>query len=177
MVQLRQHFAQQGVQAVASGCPAFQRGQADSDKRANEHRRDGYHDSPNPVERLLDDNPQLVWSPDTTLAASGLPTSDPRRTVLAMHAPGVTVEILPRSNPRRRTELPCYAVKLNGRPIGRVQTKHLSGARNLFYFAYACHPDTGKEYRLEGNTDLEERVDAVRRFWLDPSTFAQHLGI
>lgn len=103
--------------------------------------------------------------------------SDPLRSFPAMHAPGVTVSLLPRANPRRRTELPRYAVKLNGRPIGSVETKHLSGARNLFYFACACHPDTGKEYRLEGNTDLEERVDAVRRFWLDPSTFAQHLGL
>lgn len=103
--------------------------------------------------------------------------SDLWRSVPAMQAPGVTVEILPRSNPRRRTELPRHAVKLDGKLIGRVETKHLSGARNLSFFAYAFHPVTGKEHRLEGNTDFEERVDAVRRFWLDPSTFAQHLGL
>ncbi len=68
-------------------------------------------------------------------------------------------------------------MRFDGKLIGRVETKRLSGARNLFYFAYACHPDTGEEYRLEGDTDLEERVDAVRRFWLDPSAFSQHLGI
>lgn len=94
-----------------------------------------------------------------------------------MHAPGVTVEILPRSNPRRRTELPRYAVKLDGKLIGRIETKHLSGARNLFFFAYALHPKTGKEHRLEGNTNFGERVDVVRRFWLDPSAFSQHLGL
>ena len=94
-----------------------------------------------------------------------------------MHAPGVTVELLPRANPRRRTELPRYAVRLDGKVIGRVDTKRLSGARNLFFFAFAIHPATGREHRLEGNTDFEERVDAVRRFWLDPSEFSQHLGL
>ncbi len=94
-----------------------------------------------------------------------------------MHAPGITVKLLPRANPRRRTELPRYAVRLDGKVIGRVETKHLRGARNLFYFAYVLHPDTGQEHRLEGNTDFEERVDVVRRFWLEPSEFPQHIGL
>lgn len=94
-----------------------------------------------------------------------------------MHASEVTVSVLPPSNPRRRTELPRYAVRFDGKLIGRVETKRLSGARNAFFFAYALHPETGREHRLEGNTDFEERVDVVRRFWLDPSAFSQHLGL
>lgn len=81
--------------------------------------------------------------------------SDPGRSVPTVRASGLTVKSLPRANPRRRTELPRYAVKLDGKVIGRVETKHLSGARHLFFFAYALHPVTGKapprgEHRLRG---------------------------
>lgn len=93
-----------------------------------------------------------------------------------MH-PDVTVTQLPPANPRKRSVLPVYEVRLQGKRIGRVETKHLSGARNLFYFAYGLHPETGREYRLEGSIDFDERVDAVRRFHKDPLAFEQHLGL
>ncbi|SDB95256.1 hypothetical protein SAMN05216418_1338 [Microbacterium enclense] len=80
--------------------------------------------------------------------------SDLLCSVLAMHAPGVAVSLLPRANPRRRTELPRYAVRLYGKLIGRVETKRLSGARNPFYFAYAVHPDTGENTAWGGQHDM-----------------------
>lgn len=68
-------------------------------------------------------------------------------------------------------------MRLDGTMIGRVETHHLDGARSLFYFSHALHPESGEEHRLEGGIDFEERVDVVRRFWLDPMQFPQHLGI
>lgn len=93
------------------------------------------------------------------------------------HAPGITIQQLPPASRLRRNDLPRWEVRLNGRIIGRVETKKLGGARNLFYFAYGIHPENGREYRLEGNIDFDERVDVVRRFHLNPLEFEQHLGI
>jgi hypothetical protein len=94
-----------------------------------------------------------------------------------MHASGVTVEQLPPRSKLKRNALPIFAVRYNGKVIGRVETKHIGGARNTFYFAFGLHPDTGEEYRLEGSIYFDERVDAVRRFHLNPLEFQQHLGI
>lgn len=93
-----------------------------------------------------------------------------------MH-PDVSVTQLPPANPRKKSVLPVYEVRLQGKRIGRVETIRLGGARNTFYFAYGNHPENGREYRLEGNTDFEERVDVVRRFYMNPLEFKQHLGI
>lgn len=66
---------------------------------------------------------------------------------------------------------------MDGRLIGHIEEKQLSGARNHFYFAWGVHPESGKEYRLEGSIYFDERVQVVYDFYRDPSTGAQHLGI
>jgi len=93
-----------------------------------------------------------------------------------MDADGIELRELP-PPPRRRNDLPEWEVRYYGKVIGRIAATRLSGARNTFYFAWGVHPDNGREYRLEGNIDLDERVDVITRFHLDPSEFSQHLGI
>ena len=92
--------------------------------------------------------------------------------------PSISVRQLPRTN----RELPKWEV-LSGdestgwQVIGWIEEKHLRGARNPFYFATGVHPTNGRHYRLEGNTDFDERVNAIADFHLDPNTSRQHLEL
>lgn len=92
----------------------------------------------------------------------------------------VSAHRLPAST-QGRTELPWWEVRYGceatgWKVIGWIEERRLSGTRRPLYFPIGIHPRTGKQYRLEGNTDLDERVNAVADFHQDPMTSWQHLG-
>lgn len=78
---------------------------------------------------------------------------------------------------RRLTEQPRWEVRLDGVVIGWIQQERLRGASNVFYFATAVHPTTGRQHRLEGNIDFDERVQVILAFHRDPMSSEQHLGV
>ena len=86
----------------------------------------------------------------------------------------VTVHQLPPAT-LRRSEEPRWEVRAEGQVIGWVEA-HLGKGHTLFYFATGIHPHNGREYRLEGTTSFDERVNAVADFYRDPMTQRQHLG-
>jgi hypothetical protein len=92
----------------------------------------------------------------------------------------VSVRRLPpattRASERPRWEVAYGSEATGWTVIGWVEEHHLRGARNPFYFATGIHPTTHTLYRLEGNTDFEERVNVIADFHLDPMTSSQHLG-
>jgi hypothetical protein len=100
----------------------------------------------------------------------GVMTSDPK--VDTSH---VTVHKLPPAT-RRRNEAPRWEVRAQGQAIGWVEARHLGKGHTLFYFATGIHPESRREYRLEGTTDFDERVNAIADFYRDPLTQRQHLG-
>lgn len=77
---------------------------------------------------------------------------------------------------RRRNEGPRWEVRAEGQVIGWVEARYLGKGHTLFYFATGIHPTTGREYRLEGSTNFDERVNVVADFYRDPMTQRQHLG-
>lgn len=87
----------------------------------------------------------------------------------------VTVHKLPPVT-RRLSEDPRWEVRAQGQVIGWVEARHLGKGHTLFYFATGIHPQTGREYRLEGSTSFDERVNTVADFYRDPMTQRQHLG-
>lgn len=89
---------------------------------------------------------------------------------------GVEIRELPPPDSRRRVHLSVYEVRRHGKVVGRVETKHIGGARHIFYFAFGIHPSTGREVRLEGNTDFEERIATACRFTDAPDDYSQHTG-
>jgi hypothetical protein len=78
--------------------------------------------------------------------------------------------------PESRHSLPEWEVRLGGRLIGLVCERQLHNTAHPFFEAVGIHPITGEKVRLELSTDRNERIDAVRRFWIDPTTFPQHLS-
>lgn len=59
--------------------------------------------------------------------------------------------------------------------IGWLDEHHPRDARHPIYIAYAIHPGNHKVYRLEGNTNFDERVNTIADFHLNPMTSPQHL--
>ena len=85
--------------------------------------------------------------------------------------PRVEARLLP---PRRRLDLPEWAIWVDGHVAGWVQQRHLRGAARPFYGAYLRHPTTGKIYNLNVSTDREERIDGVVAAWFDPTSHKGH---
>lgn len=97
----------------------------------------------------------------------------PEPTVTVRKLPAVTV---------RPVELPKWEVSYGCEAtgwvvIGWIEERSLRGASRRFYFATGVHPTTGKHYRLEGDTDFDDRVNVIADFHIDPMTSRQHLGI
>ena len=88
----------------------------------------------------------------------------------------VTARKLPKVT-RRLSEDTRWEVRAGDRVIGWIEERHLGKGHTLFYFAVGVHPETGREYRLEGSTDFDDRVNVVADFYRDPMTHRQHLGI
>lgn len=93
--------------------------------------------------------------------------------------PVVSVRQLPEAklHAPRRWEVSYGSEAAGWTVIGWIDEKRLRGARNTFYFAIGIHPKTNKHYRLEGNTDFDERVNVIADFHRDPMTSRQHLGM
>lgn len=47
---------------------------------------------------------------------------------------------------------PSLEVRAQGQAIGWVEARHLGKGHTLFYFATGIHPESRREYRLEGTT-------------------------
>lgn len=94
--------------------------------------------------------------------------------MLPTHFPegGLSVHL---SLPKFRHSLPEWEVRFGGRLIGLVRERKLQNTAHPFFEAVGIHPTTGEQVRLELSTDRDERIDIVRRFWLDPTEFPQHL--
>lgn len=88
----------------------------------------------------------------------------------------VAVRRLPRVT-SRMSENARWEVIAGGRVIGWIEEQHLRGASKVFYFAIGVHPTTGQHFRLEGNTDFDDRVNVIADFYRDPMTSRQHLPI
>jgi len=82
---------------------------------------------------------------------------------------GVQVREIQRSTRRRRHEPPRWEVSVRGVLIGWVDERLLPTSSATFYFAVGIDLETGKEHRLEGNTDCQERIDRVAAFQTDKS--------
>jgi hypothetical protein len=77
--------------------------------------------------------------------------------------------------PARGERWPVWELSLDGEVIGWVSERHVRGAVNAFYRAVGIHRATGRKIDLELSTDRADRIEAVRRFWLDPMSAPQHL--
>ncbi|GAA1833381.1 hypothetical protein [Agromyces salentinus] len=62
----------------------------------------------------------------------------------------------------------------DGRRLGWIEQKHLTGARLPFFEAIAPHPRTGKPMSLELHTDHEDRVAVLVEFAEHPERYRQH---
>lgn len=87
----------------------------------------------------------------------------------------VTAHKLPKVT-RRLSEDTRWEVRAGEQVIGWIEERYLGKGHTLFYFATGIHPETGKEYRLEGNTSFDDRVNVIADFYRDPMTQSQHLG-
>lgn len=92
----------------------------------------------------------------------------------------VSVRKLP-SVTGRQIEQPRWEVSYGSeavgwRVIGWIDQRNLGRTRSPFYFAIGIHPETGKRHRLEGSSNLDDRVNTVADFHIDPMTSGQHLG-
>ncbi|HEY9366220.1 MAG TPA: hypothetical protein VIP55_06270 [Agromyces sp.] len=76
--------------------------------------------------------------------------------------------------PAPRGTLSRWDVWQDGRRLGAIEERKLSGARLPFYEAYAPHPRTGKLISLELSTHRDERVQVVLRFATHPEEYRQH---
>lgn len=90
----------------------------------------------------------------------------------------VSVRQLPTA---KRSDLPRWEVSYGCEAtgwtvIGWIQEEHPRHTRDTFYLAIGIHPTNHQHYRLEGNTDFDDRVTVIADFHRDPMTSWQHLG-
>ena len=88
----------------------------------------------------------------------------------------VTAHKLPKAT-RRLSEETRWEVRAGDQVIGWIEERHLGKGYTQFFFAIGIHPENSREYRLEGSTDFDDRVNVVADFYRDPMTQRQHLGI
>lgn len=75
--------------------------------------------------------------------------------------------------PKTRHSLPEWEVTIDGQVIGNIESRPYRSI--TFYRAIGIHRSTGERVNLESSPDIEERVEAIRKFWFDPMTAKQHL--
>ena len=75
--------------------------------------------------------------------------------------------------PSTRHAQPEWEVSFDRQVIGYVRSRRHRAI--TFYEAIGIHNLTGEQVGLGVNTDREERVQVVLRFWLDPTSCKQHL--
>lgn len=85
------------------------------------------------------------------------------------------LRLLPPRSYRLRHRPPEWEVTEDeGKVVGHIEQHHIGGASSPFFMLTALHPQTGERIPLELSASLDERVEKLARFLVEPDAFAQH---
>jgi hypothetical protein len=70
--------------------------------------------------------------------------------------------------PEKRSSLPRWELKRDGKVIGWIQEFHMARVTRHFFEAIGIDPENGNHVSLEMSTDFEQRVEVIKDFHEHP---------